>query len=389
MQKAKIVPKIIYYVFTFLLGIFLVFTMPYFLMYDIVPVKIVEHLEAGEYREALLPVSNLFNSELVYEKHLENGSVIIYETITYGVGEDGKEDQTKIHAIYAGFLYGAEGYKVTATSNNRTKLLIDGIKTVELLDFDNNGDGEYDTHVNAAKGFVYFELGDSLESISRLTFIDKDGNAYIDVDDVSLSFDGEFFADIEPLVTQYNEDYTATDKLTALREEFLSKNSNYAQGSDEEARKIADTKSAIIIVVYFICVYVIADFLLGNRYILKFFRWFIYDACKAKPKKKKTKSNGEIFGHDYYSQVTVSLDLEAVPDFNESVQVRYTNSDTEIAFILLKENGYTETKRIKAGTYVNPFIDVNREFAPVDLPDNLEVEGYRMDVKIKIIKREV
>ena len=388
MQTSKTFPKIIYYICTFLLGIFLVFTMPYFLMYDIVPVKIVQHLQNGEWREAIAPVSNAYNSRPALEKHLDNGSVIIYETITYGFDEDGKEDKTKIKAIYAGFLFGADGYKTSAKEDNQTKLLVDGTKVVELLDFDSNGDGVNDGHLNADKGFVYFELDDSLASIDTISFIDKDGNAYINIVGANLHFDGDFFTDIAPLVDKYNQDYTATDELKLLQAEFLSKNDAYAVGSDAEAKKLADTRSAIIIVVYFVCVYVIADFMFGSNYIIKFFRWFIYDVCKAKRKQKVPKASSEVFGNDYYCQVTVALDLTDVPDFNESVQVRYTNSDVEIAFILLKENGYTATERVKAGVYVNPFIDVNRIYAPTNLPVNLEVEGYRMEVKIKIIKRE-
>lgn len=388
MQKAKIFPKIIYYVFTFLLGIFLVFTMPYFLMYDIVPVKIVEHLQKGEWREAILPIANAFNSELALEKHFENGSVVIYEAVTYGTDEDGNEDRTKVRAIYAGFLFNADGYDVYATSDNQTKLLVDG-RAVGLLDYDTNGDGVLDTNANAQKGFIYFELDESFESISEIKFIDKNGSTFISVDNANLNFDGEFFADVAPLVEQYNKDFTEKEKLETLRNELQSKNASYSFGSDREARKLADTRSAIIIVVYFVVVYIVADFLLGERYILRFFRWFIYDVCKAKPKGKKVKQNGEIFGRDYYCQVTVSLDLEDLPDFNESVQVRYANTDVEVAFILLKENGYTATERVKAGVYVNPFIDINREYAPVDMPENLEVEGYRMNVKIKIIRREV
>ena len=362
--------------------------MPYFFMYDIVPIKIVEHLEKGEWREAIMPVSNAFNSSPVVEKHFDNGSVIVYETVTFGVDKDGKEDKTNIHAIYAGFLFKADSYKTFATENNQTKLLVDGTKQVELLDYDSNKDGVFDGHVNAEKGFVYFELDSSLNSIDTLTFVDKDGNTFIYIEDVNLHFDGAFFSDIAPLVEQYNQDYAANDTLKQLQSEFLSKNPNYSVGSDAEAKKLADTRSAIIIVVYFVVVYVVADFMFANNYIIKFFRWFIYDVCKAKRKEKTPKQSDEIFGHDYYSQVTVSLDLTEVPDFNESVQVRYTNSDVEIAFILLKENGYTATERVKAGVYVNPFIDVNRSYAPTNLPENLVVEGYRMEVKIKIIKRE-
>ena len=299
MQKAKIFPKIIYYVFTFLLGIFLVFTMPYFLMYDIVPVKVVEHLRAGEYREAILPLANVFNAELALERHGENGSVVVYETITYGVDEEGKEDKTKIYALYAGFLYDADGFNVAKAEDDQYQLLVDGAKSVRLYD----------------RGFVYFELEGSLQSISQLTFVNDDGSTYLNIDNANLNFDGAFFTDIAPLIEQYNADFSSTNTLNQLKQEFFNKSPSYTEGSDLEAKKLADKKAAVIIVVYFVCVYIVADFILGNHYIIRFFRWFIYDVCKAKPRSKKPKAD-EIFGHDYYCQVTVSLDLEAVTDFN-------------------------------------------------------------------------
>ena len=70
------------------------------------------------------------------------------------------------------------------------------------------------------------------------------------------------------------------------------------------------------------------------------------------------------------------------------MEIKYTNSDAEVKFTLLKAENYTSVQRIKAGVYVNPYIDIDRNYAPVDLPDNLEVEGYRMDKTVKIVRRK-
>lgn len=386
MQKANLFPKILYYICTFLLGIFLVFTMPYFFTADIVFQKTTEHLVNGEYFEAMQPMALYFNRNPVVVSRLDNGSVVVFEASTYGLDDEGREDRTKVRSFYVGFLYDAYDFKAGSTEERKSELLVADVggntKTVELAVYNTDSYGRLN-------GYAYFELDPIIQSIATLEFLDVDGNSRIKIDNVNLNFDGAFFADIAPLVEYYNSDRVEESQLKRLSDEFLSKDSNYAEFSEEEAKKIADTRSVIIIVAYFVIVYVIADFLLGGHYIIKFFRWFIYDVCKAKPKHRKVKPNEEIFGHDYYCQVTVSLDLADVPEFNESVQVKYTNTDVEIVFILLKENNYTATERVKAGIYVNPFIDMNREYAPVDLPDNLEVEGFKMDVKIKIIKREV
>ena len=138
---------------------------------------------------------------------------------------------------------------------------------------------------------------------------------------------------------------------------------------------------------YFVGIYVIGDFLVGNRYILKFFRWLLVKVFKVKFKEKPVK-NKEAFGHDYYCQVTFVLDPSEVEGFSDSVQIRYSNNDGEISFLLLKEENYTTTVRVKAGTYVNLWIDLDRQYATQNLPETLVVEGFRKALKIKIIKRE-
>ena len=95
-----------------------------------------------------------------------------------------------------------------------------------------------------------------------------------------------------------------------------------------------------------------------------------------------------MFGHDYFSTVTLKLDLAEVPEFNGSVEIKYTREGEEAKFTLLKADGYAATLRLKAGIYVNPFIDIDRSYAPLDLPENLEVEGYQMEKVVKIVKRE-
>ena len=48
-----------------------------------------------------------------------------------------------------------------------------------------------------------------------------------------------------------------------------------------------------------------------------------------------------------------------------------------------------DTVRIHAGVYRNPWIEMDRSYEAADLPENLVVEGFQMDVKIKIRDRGV
>ena len=399
MKKGRIFAKIIYYIFTFLLGIMLAFTLPYFMYVATAMRNIPKWLHAGQYDNAMGLIDGFHNKQYVYQEDFEGGGIVLFEATTLSENSGDEEDKTvdgdKIFKSYAGFIYGVQDrYEVFATQNNSTKLIVTDLdgntKPVELLSYDKNGDGSLDGVATAEQNdYIFLEFRqEEFGSIKSLSFLDKNGNVFFASRELSLDYSGKFFDDVDEFVAEYNRDYMSAN-LNKLSEKFLGKDDNYAINTYGDLKKKADTNAAIVVVVYFVCIYIIADFLLGNHYIIKFFRWFLYKVCKIEPKRKQKVDKSEVFGHDYFSSVTMSLDVESVPEFNGSVQVRYTNSDSEITFILLKENGYAATERIKAGTYVNPFVDMNRDYTLTNLPDNLEVEGFRMDVKIKIIKREV
>ena len=399
MKKGRLFAKIIYYIFTFVLGLLLAFTLPYFMYVHTAMRSIPKWLHAGEYDHAMALIDGYHNRQHVYQQDFDGGGIVLFEATTLSENSGDEEDKTidgdKLFKSYAGFIYGVQGrYEVFATENNQTKLvvtLMDGsTKTVEILGYDSNGDGRNDGNATAEQNdYIYLEFRqEDIPSIKYLSFIDKNGGEFFKSKELSLDFSGKFFTDVDEFVQEYNRDYQSV-MLAQLSADFLDKDDNYAINTYGDLKTKADTAAAVIVVVYFVCIYVIADFLLGNHYIIKFFRWFLYKVCKIKPKNKPKLSKNEAFGQDYFSMVTVVLDLEEVPNFSESVQIKYTNTDVEVVFTLLKENGYKDTQRIKAGTYVNPFIDMNRDYAPTNLPDNLEVEGFQKEIKIKIIKREV
>lgn len=372
------------------------FTLPYFIMYSIAPKEMGNYLNLGEYDKAMELVGGYFNNQPIVNEQFESGGIVLFEAITpvYNSGQEGDEtkDETKYHKAYAGFIYGIqESYQVGGEDNNLTKLIVTDLESeqhiVNLLDYDGDkNDIKENIGSLMAYGFIYLDLDqEQLNSLSKLEFVDNSGKIFKSVN-VNLQYSEQFFLDVNEFLEEYNRDFKS-DKLPDLDKEFRSKSSNYIMSSHGNVRKKADTKATIIIVVYFVIIYIIADFLVGGHYIIKFFRWVHGKVGKGK-KKQKAVPQQEVFGHDYYSQVTVSLDLTELPNFNESVQLRYTNSDVEISFTLLQENNYVTTERIKAGTYVNAWLDLNREYAPVDMPENLIVEGYKMDVKIKIIKRK-
>lgn len=398
MKHGKLFAKIIYFLFTFTIGILLAIFLPFAYMSDGEYLNIMQSsLDDGEYADAMLLVGGYFDDRAVYTQQFEEGGgIVLFSAVTLVYTEDEEEvSEAKVHKAYAGFIYGTEKvYDVTDEAKNKSEMLVeDGegkVVNVDILDGDINGDQINDTVTTYyTNGFFYMEFDDeTYSSLRKITFIDKNGNVFKEIA-LNLNFDEQFFTDVDGFVEEYNRDYKS-EKLNAINDELLAKSGNYKKSSMGIAKSKADTKAAIIVVVYFLCVYIIADFLLGYHFIIRFFRWFLYKVCKVKPKQKQRKEQKDFFGSDYYCQLTFELDLSKVGNFTESVQIRYTDvKGEEICFILIRQNRYVSTQRVKAGKYVNMWIDIDKsEYVTEDLPETLWVDGYRKTLKIKILRRE-
>lgn len=398
MKHGRTFARIVYFLFTFTIGILLAVFLPYIYMSDGEYLNMMESsLKKGKYGDAMLLVGGYFDNNPVFQQNFDGGGGIVLfsaATLVYSDSED-TVDEAQIHKAYAGFVYNVKNrYDVTSETGNKTKLLVtDGsgsVHTVKLLDGDLNEDKLNDTITTYyTNGFFFLDLDeDTFSSLRELTLIDKAGNEFQKIP-LNLNYDEPFFADVNDFVEEYNRDYKS-EKLSELDGAFLAKSESYKMSSLGVAHSKADIKAAVVVVVYFVCVYVIADFLLGYHFILRFFRWFLYKVCKVKPKRKKDPNRNEVFGNDYFCQVTFELDVSETDGFAESVQIRYTGEKgEEISFILLKQENYKSTQRIKAGNYVNMWIDLNKtEYGTQNLPETLTVEGYRKTFKIKILRRE-
>lgn len=399
MKHGKLFAKIVYFLFTFTIGIVLALFLPYIFGSDYGEIlkSMESSLKKGNYADAMSLVGGYFDGKEIYQRDFEGGGgIVMFSAVTLADAEGDEEAGRKVHAAYAGFVYGAESYAVTAAADNKTRLVVtDGAgeeHTVELLNTDSDGDGKKDT-INTLRSnkFFYFDLpGDGFPSLRKLTFYDKDGQVYQEISSLELDYQEQFFTDVNEFVEEYNRDYKS-EKLDGLHDAFLAKSESYRISSTGVVKNSkADTKAAIVVVVYFVCVYIVADFLLGYHFIIRLFRWFLFKVCKIKPKQKKPPKHSEVFGNDYYCQVTFELDVTEAENFDGGVQIRYTgDKGEEISFILLKQEGYKATQRIKAGTYVNLWIDLDKtKYITRDLPETLWVEGYRKTFTVKILRRE-
>lgn len=402
MNKSRIFAAIIYYLCTFTLGILMALFLPYMLYYYSESVNYIQdELESGNYANAMSIVGGYYDDRYVFDSKFNKGGIVLFSaiTLTDGVDADGNTISDRcVRPSYAGFLYGAGDYSVTKSEDNQTKVIVTDLEgnthTVQILNADeenSNTIGTLDSNEFVYLDFTREEVG----SIAKLEFIDCDGNVYQRFE-LSLKFDEKFFEDVQPFVEFYNSDYTSYEggveafenQLGVLGNEFTAKDTHYCMSTDGVVQSKADTKSAIIVVVYFVSIYIIGDFLVGPRYILKFARFLNRKVFKIKPRKQKAPKYSEAFGHDYNCKVTLEADISELEDFSESVQVRYSNETNEAVFNLMKANGYKSTISTKAGEYVNLWVDMNAEYATQDLPDTLEAEGYQKTILFKIIKRE-
>lgn len=399
MKKGKLFAQIIYYVFMFFIGILLAIFLPYILTLDEALDIVNDSLMSGNYADAMQLSANYFDTKIVYEEEFGQGGIVLFSSATLTFDErdeDATLSDTKLHKSYSGFVYGVKDtYDIFTTENNQAKLIVygnDGVpQIVSILDYDADGDGSADgcsTHMQYGLFFVEFAQED-YDSLKELELVDKNGDTYVHlVLNEGLSFEEPFFDDIDAFLTEYNAK-PDSEKLDELRTEFFNKSSDYKSQTMRVANSRADKRATVIVVVYFVFVYIIGDLLVGGHYIIKFFRWLLVKVFKIKFKRKEP-VRSELFGNDYFSKVTLVLDVSELENFSQSVQIRYNNEKGEEAsFVLMKEQNYSDTQRIKAGTYVNMWIDVDKNvYATQNLPEKLVVQGYQMAIKVKLIKRE-
>ncbi len=398
MKKGKLFAQIIYYVFMFFIGILLAIFLPYILTLDEALDIVNDSLMSGNYADAMQLSANYFDAESVFQTDFgQGGGIVLFSSATLTFDErdeDATLSDTKLHKSYSGFVYGTkDSYDILTTETNLAKLIVydnDGVpRIVSILDYDADGDGSPDgcsTHMQYGLFFVEFAQ-ETYDSIKELVLVDKSGNEFVRLE-IGKSFSEPFFDDIDAFLTEYNSK-PDSEKLDELRTEFFEKSSNYKSQTMRVANSRADKRATVIVVIYFVIVYIIGDLLVGGRYIIKFFRWLLVKVFKIKFKQKEP-NRSELFGNDYFSKVTFVLDISALENFEQSVQIRYNNEKGEEAsFVLMKEQNYSDTQRIKAGTYVNMWIDVDKNvYATQNLPEKLVVQGYQMAIKVKLIKRE-
>lgn len=385
-RRLKIFIKIAYYVLTFGLGILLAVILPGALLYETLVEDMNYSLLSGDYEKSMSYIGGYYDSELSYSSEFEDGSkIIIYKAMTVDIDKT----PNKASLSYSGFLYNIKDkYKDKYLEyGNRTCLMVnDGLddeKKISLLNYDSNNDGVFDsinTLVNYS--YVYFEIKlGSVEEIKSLTFYDCEFNKFKEIN-LSLKFDDLFFTSLDSFVTEFNQNNSSSELIT-LENAFLSQKDSYKKGSYGDVYGKVNMRAATVVVIYFIAIYIIADFLVGQHFIIRFIGWII-NKFRKKGKNKESQIIEPEIGADYYSQVTFKVEVEDTVSSN--ISITYTNEKDEINVLLTKASNYEVTKRVHAGTYTN-FRFESSELEAVDAPKNLEVRGFKVNILIHTKKK--
>ena len=435
MKRAKTFATIVYYLFTIMIGILMCIFLPYFLLYDGESMNMMEDaLESGDPASAMAFVGGYFNSEPVFARDFENGaSRVVFESATLYThkyeAENDEEQQTaqRMHKAYYGFVYGLDGkFDAYQEQDNKTVLEITtatGKVNFQILDSDSNKDGVLDHIAILRKNdFFVLEMGQDdlakldVTSMSKLAIYDKDGNLFAEVQlpaevfGEEQLFNTEFFADVDSFVAKYNEliDFEVTrpddenfdtitkgfaQEMSVLDQQILEK--GHSKSSTTIAQTRADKVATAIIVIYFIAILVIGDFLLGPRYILRFFKWFLVKVCKVAPEKlefrrnnKASKNEETTFGNDYFCQVRFELNETEREGLDDQIIVAYASEKQNVVFTLNKDNRYSDLQRVQKDVLQLVSVESLNSLTYDEIPDSLEVSGFNKSIIIKKMLQE-
>ena len=395
-KGAKIFINILYYILTFSIGVFIAITIPAAMIYSYSMSDIKQALTDKEYDKAMRSLGGYYDRNYNYLS--ESGDLVIFNAITlmYNSGEEGDTlvDGTKVHKSYCGYYFNIPNNYYTSgeLSTNQTKLLItdkDGNEVkYNLIDYDYNQDGSVDSiSTLVSYQFIFFEIPiEKSASVKKIDFYDKNGAVFYSIEfEEALEFSEQFFQDVDEFIEEYNRDYTSS-KLAELDSEFLAKSANYQKSSNGDVVKRVNRRTSLYVVLYFLVIFLIGDTLIGGRIVYKGIKWLILKIFGKKIKEKKKENvKPEIIG-DIYSNLTVELDVEE--DFSVPVTITYSNEKEDLEFYLVKEDGYKQTKRVKAGTYVNLKVVVSDEYVVINPTQVLEVKRFNEKLNVKIRRKE-
>lgn len=408
--------KVVYYVLAIAFGVILVITLPYIVLNNKLTKQMNDHLENGEFVDAMHLIGCYYDSEIAYHYEKDDIQLVLFratpfvDTVYETKDEQGNDisvtAQETLELGYFGFLcnvkkiynvdssYEAEGYE------NKTALLVNDNTKINILDYDNSQDGKIDSILTLINGsYITFTISnEDVDEIKKIDFIDREGKNFLSLDtkDNLLNFEHEFFVEFKKFVPRYNE-LIKNNVLSSIPEEEILKeqgeleeiastiienNPGFTVGKYDNAIKDAQFSSYLFSILYLLGVLIVGDLLVGKKITIKIIKIILRPVINLFPKKKKTEENSQEL-YDYYSQFIVNI--ENTSGLEQIINVTLSRNESNEIFELTKENGYLAKRRIHAGIYEKIEFTCDG-YKVLNLPETLEVKGFKTELKLEIEK---
>lgn len=397
-KKWRIFLGIIYYVFTFSLGIMIAVVLPTInrdiIMYEYLD----DYIESGDYVKAIDLLGGIYNKESVLEDDKNN--VAIFETNSLlkikEIKDEIEVEKTIINASYVCIITNLqrEWFELEDEDKNLSKILINGKDKIEILQTDLDEDGKLDTIATLIdSNYICFSIDQTyFENINSMELVNAKGESLIKLENLNFDFNSNFFNETKQFRDKYNLFYEDKNfskeeniELEKVFDDINTKNPNYQTSGTYSLKEIsekANKDSIVFVLIYFVWIYILGDCIVGPRYIFKFVK-FIY----SKIKKKDSSEKEELaLGNNFYSSVT--FESEQKEGIEQDIIISYEhekNRDYNFKVIINKQKEYKSKERIHGGIYKLTSVE-SQNVKVMNLPEKLEVKGYTMNVIFKIQK---
>lgn len=403
-KKWRIFFFVIYFLFTFILGIMIALVLPG-VNFDILQYqKMNDFVETKQFVYAMDLIGGLYNEEKV--KHIEtdeDSGIVIFEADSFYLKTNEDKSQTQlINNAYVCFVYGIDNVEAFSHESLNVSRVVFNDKEDWSIELDNYYEElkshTVETLINS--NYICFSIdkmfcdAKGFDEVGSIKIYDANNNLYEEfLLDNNLDFSGEFFEQTSEFVDKYNEFYSdrnfSTEENTVLEnilKEIQQVNPHCIKSGTyvyDEIYKEANEESIIFVLIYFIWVYILGDFLVGPRYILRFLT-FLFRKIKPIKVKANEEVTEPVLGFGFIS--TVSIDVKVPEGFEEDVSVMYehtVNPEYNFKTVITRTVDYKKKERVHGGSY--KLISVTCPgFEVVNLPEILEVKGYTMKLSFEI-----
>lgn len=223
MKKSKIIFKVIYYIFMIIVVLLLAVVLPNENQYSLINDCIKTSLKNENYSQIPALFSSYYNDKAVASITQDDYKIELFESSSTNPINDSNTFYSQ--SIYTGLIINASGYNYgdlkdanDKTYNNTRLVISDGENTSDV-----DLDVSFFAYLNSNK-LIYFEISEydfaksNLDKITSLSFYQNDNTKYIEVNNLDLDFDSQFFTEVEKYNDLYNSLYM--DVLMSLTGNF-------------------------------------------------------------------------------------------------------------------------------------------------------------------------